>query len=820
MMSKPLDKLKKLKGKSLQEIQTRGGQAVAAYSEQLGLRKGLLNDKDMLNVVKSDAFAPSIGVSAAALFEKFYAGSTTGFFPSFLDSDETIQCFRDTFGSEAEEYFIRKADKVVAGKYDLMGFDNLDFGIPPDWHYEPVSETYSPLKHWKQFDESNTRETGDKKIVWELNRHRHFFAIGVAYRLTGDEEYADCFVEQLTDWMEKNPPGIGVNWLSSLEIALRAISWIWSFHLFRGSSAVTPELFYEAFKYLFAHGRHIEQYLSTYYSPNTHLTGEALGLYYLGTQLSFVERADHWKALGEEILLSEIDRQIRPDGVYFEQSTWYQRYTTDFYLQFLVLQKLNGDKLSSKNHKKLVGALRSLLDSQMYFTRPDGSSPLIGDDDGGRVLPDSSDAPDDFRSTLATGAVVFERGDYKWVAGEPKQDLLWLFGPKGISVFNSIQSVKPKHRSRAFTDSGFFVMRDGWLEHDNYMLIDAGEIGSLNGAHGHADTLAIDLAVAGRSMLVDSGTYTYSKTEELRNYFRSSVAHNTLTVDEKSSSDFGDAFSWRSRAEAKVSKWISQDRFDYFEGSHDGYRHLEGSPVDYSRDILFLKSDYWIIRDFVKTVGEHRYQLNFHFNPGTKPAVEGIRDELKCVSENPNGDSGMRMFTFGDNGAWQRKESWVSKNYGSRVNAPFLRYVSKGIGPQEFMTFLLPTFPGNQKPEVFETEIVGGRAFVVNFRGHNDLLVFSDGEQIIRTEFFNTDFKFLWARMRENEKLPDEFVLIGGRNFSVGGREIFNYPKPLEFATARRFGNRLNVRSPESVFSVSLPKTNSRTFILKTTPER
>ena len=37
-------------------------------------------------------------------------------------------------------------------------------------------------------------------------------------------------------------------------------------------------------KFLEVSARHVERYLSTYFSPNTHLTGEALGLLYIGTQ--------------------------------------------------------------------------------------------------------------------------------------------------------------------------------------------------------------------------------------------------------------------------------------------------------------------------------------------------------------------------------------------------------------------------------------------------------------------------------------------------------------------------------------------------------
>ncbi len=817
-MTNPLDTIKKLKGRSLEEIRTRGGQVVSAYSEQIGISGKVPTDKELHQLIDTSSFEDK-NLTPQIIFDKFFENSKESFFPSFFAKDKTIESFSENFDDETVKYFIEKANKILDGKFDLLGFKNLNFGEMVDWHYEPIAEKHSPLKHWKQFDELDTKETGDKKIIWELNRHQYFFTLGVAYWLTGDERYAATFVRHIDSWMEQNAPGMGINWFSSLEVSFRTMSWFWAFQFFKGSNSLTPTIFQKALKFLFVHGRHLEKYLSTYYSPNTHLTGEALGLYYLGTQLSFFKRSEHWRQIGSEILLAELDRQIYDDGVYFEQTTWYQRYTADFYLQFIILKKLNADSSDAELENKLSDKTQKLLDFLMNVTRPDGTTPLIGDDDGGRCLPLTSDKSDDFRGTLAVGSLVFKRGDYKLVSGKVSQEILWLLGSEGVKAFDSIRSGKPENDSRAFKNGGYFVMRDGWTSSDNYLLVDAGEIGAMNGGHGHADSSAFQLAVGGRTILVDSGTYTYHKSKELRDFYRSSQAHNVLTIDEKSSSEPGEKFSWNSKAETNVNDWISDNRFDFFETTHNGYKYLESSPAEVTRSILFLKNDYWIMRDFVKTVGEHSYQQNFHFNAKTNPHVENLDNGRSCVTETPENETGLRLFTFGDNGGWQRKESWISKCYGERVNAPFLRYVSKGIGPQEFMTFMIPSDRGFHKPEVYETEIVGGRAFVINYRDYQDLFVFADTERVIRTELFNTDFRFLWARLSEGEKLPEEFVMIDGKNFSLGGRDIINYPNKLKFAVARRLGNKLNVRTSEGVFSVSLPQTNSKTYILKTTPD-
>jgi hypothetical protein len=812
-MANPIDKLKKIKGKSWSELRTRSEQAFAVYSEQIGLSGKLPTDEELLKLIEKSQFGTE-KITPQTLFDKFFENSEYAFFPSFRQKEKTLEAFRREFGERSARFFIEKADRMIDGKFDLLGYLNLDFGAPIDWHYEPVAGKNSPLKHWKQFDELDSSETGDKKVIWEINRQQHFFTLGVAYWLTGDERYAKVFAEHLESWMQQNPPGMGVNWLSSMEVAFRAISWIWAFNFFKNSKSFTPELFQKALKFLFLHGKHIEKYLSTFYSPNTHLTGEALGLYYLGTQLPFLSRAKHWCKMGEEILFAELDRQFLPDGVYFEQSTWYQRYTTDFYTHFLILKTLSGDDANKNLQEKLAAKLQSSLDFQMYITRPDSTTPLIGDDDGGKSLPHGNSASNDFRATLSTGAILFERGDYKFVARDFAEETLWLLGAEGKQSFENLRAFRPQLNSKDFASGGYFVMRDGWAETDNYLLVDCGSLGSLNGGHGHADALAINLSVAGETKLVDSGTYTYHESNELRDFFRSTIGHNTLMVDGKSQSEPGGKFNWKTKADARLNSWISQDRFDFFEGSHDGYERLQ-SPATHTRSILFLKNDYWIMRDFVKTDGEHDYGLNYHFDTNANPALESAENENLCISES----DGLRLFTFGDNGNWQRKESWISTCYGKRANAPFLRFISKGTGAQEFFTFMLPNDGFSASPEVFETPVNGGRAFLIKYRDYQDLFVFTDIEQVIRTEFFNTNFQFLWARLSEGEELPEEFVLVNGTNFSLDGREIINYPNKLKFAIARRLGNRLNVRTSESVFSVSLPQKKSTTYVLKTSEQ-
>jgi hypothetical protein len=176
---------------------------------------------------------------------------------------------------------IEKADRITSGKFDLLGYRDLSFGDPIDWHLEPTSGKRIPLIHWSKLDYLDAGVAGDKKVTWELNRHQYFVTLGQAYWLTGHDRYAQTFTQHLDSWMDANPPKLGINWASSLEVAFRSMSWLWAFYFFKSSPSLNPETCKRACKFLYLNARHLESYLSTYFSPNTHLTGEALGLFFL-----------------------------------------------------------------------------------------------------------------------------------------------------------------------------------------------------------------------------------------------------------------------------------------------------------------------------------------------------------------------------------------------------------------------------------------------------------------------------------------------------------------------------------------------------------
>jgi hypothetical protein len=698
---------------------------------------------------------------------------------------EVVSALTSRLGKSERETLIAAANQIVYGHFRLLGYADLSFGNPVDFHSDPVAGKRVPLVHWSRIDYLNPEVAGDHKIIWEFNRHQWFVTLGRAWWLTGDEKYARCFVDSLAAWMDQNPPKLGINWASSLELALRAIAWTWALALFRDHQSLSADLLKRARKFLYLHGRHIETYLSTYFSPNTHLTGEALGLVYLGSAFPEFNRAARWRDSGIRIMLDMLDRHVRPDGAYFEQSSYYHRYTADFYTHLYLLTRDSDPRVAEAVRPRLL----ALLDHLQAIARPDGTTPFFGDDDGGRLLVLDERPANDFRAALSTGAVIFGRADFKRTAGELAQETLWLLGPWEAATFDALAPEKPGHTSRAFPDGGCYVMRDGWGRDSNYLLVDCGPHGSLSCGHSHADALAIEVAVLGRPVLIDPGTYTYTASAGLRDRFRSTPAHNTVTVDGQSSSEPAGPFSWHRVAACSLRTWISRPRFDFFDGSHDGYTRLP-DPVTHHRTILFLKDDYWIMRDRLLASGAHRYDVKFHFPPGAAPAVGSV-DGIEVLRSSQI-IPGLDVWALGAAGRWEIGEDLVSPCYGRHEKAAVATFSVKAPGQTDIVTILAPRGEAGPRWVARALQAAAGRCLAVESQHTIDLVLIGAGA-VAGPMAVSSDFEWSWARLSRDGSRLCEWVGVKGQSFDFGNVFRFRADQPLGWVSVTRSGGELHV---------------------------
>jgi hypothetical protein len=332
-----------------------------------------------------------------------------------------------------------------------------------------------------------------------------------------------------------------------LEVAFRALSWLWVRHLIGDfQDGLLPALY--------LHGWYIERFLSTYFSPNTHLLGEGVALFAIGTMCPQIADATRWQSRGWEIVLRQAETQVRPDGFHFEQSVYYHIYALEFFQFARNLAAINAiaiPPLFDRTIEKMSDALAAISQA--------GRPPNFGDDDGGRVL----------------GGQV----------------------PRRARLQSS---------STALLSAGIYAMASA----DSELLIDAGPQGPFSGGHGHADALSIQLITKGRPVLIDPGTFCYVCPE--RDRFRGTAAHNTLQVDALDQAQPDGPFAWSGMPETTVDRWHATEDCDFFAGHHNGYQ-----PVIHYRWVFGLKNKFWLVRDLVTELRPsgraHRLDIHWHF---------------------------------------------------------------------------------------------------------------------------------------------------------------------------------------------------------------
>ncbi|HZR22946.1 MAG TPA: alginate lyase family protein [Vicinamibacterales bacterium] len=571
----------------------------------------------------------------------------------------------------AERQAAMRADRVLFGHYDLLGYRGLRFDDSGrfEWNYDPVHDRRAPHVFWASVPYLDPA-IGDHKIIWEFNRHQHWMTLGRAYWLTGDRKYRDRFVAELTSWLDANPPLWGINWSSMLELALRSLSWVWALHCFVDPDAndATPwtvDLLLALDRQL----AHVEHNASYYFSPNTHLTGEALALYVAGRAVPMLSGSARYEAVGRRILVDEAERQIAGDGGHVERSAHYHRYTLDFYTLALTIARITHDPVAPVFERavgKLAFAARILADDR-------GRLPHLGDDDGGAMWwALTGRRTDDIRDSLATVAALLERPDLQ--IGPTPEETYWLlahpvFQSPNQPAIRIPQSALP---STALADTGYYVSRS---EEGTHLVIDGGPHGYQNGGHAHADALAVTLSVRGLPLLIDPGAGCYTIDPDLRDRMRSSALHNTVTVDDRSQSIPRGPFHWAHTANAHVTRWRTNDGFDYFDGSHDGY-----APIVHRRHLVTLHRDLIVIADLIDGPGPHRAASHWHLDPRWSVDLRGNRAVLTASTERIGffSTTGTMDVFCGDSGSGL---GWYSPAYGRVDPTRSIRVSGEGTGP-------------------------------------------------------------------------------------------------------------------------------------------
>jgi uncharacterized heparinase superfamily protein len=341
-----------------------------------------------------------------------------------------------------------------------------------------------------------------------------------------------------------------------------------------------------------------------------------MGAFFAGSE------AERWLDRAATLLTRELAEQILPHGEHFERSPMYHAEMLEAVLDVRdAVAGLRPD-LAEQCHvagRKMAAFLRAIL-------HPDGEIPLLGD------------------ACLGQGPHLAARMD------RAEEDAL------------SKDALPRKATSGAEQVGNYWVYRNG----GEMMLFDAGPVGPDHlPAHAHADLLSLEASIGGRRLFVDSGVYNYDD-DPMRQYCRSTAAHNVLQIDGQDQCDMWSRFRMGSRGWPSGLAHGKEAGFSWARAQHNAYRRL-GVPV-VGRWVACRPGGPWFCIDWAEGKGTHELTASLHLHPEVH--VEQVADARLRLTLN-----GMPFqLEWLTPGLATVSESWYCPELGRRQQAPVVRW--------------------------------------------------------------------------------------------------------------------------------------------------
>jgi hypothetical protein len=514
------------------------------------------------------------------------------------------------------EAIIRFADLVLAGRIPLMGYGNVALGAEPDWHQDWVSG-----KHWAFAPSSSlpvVRHDGsDVKAPWELSRLQFLPVLAKAGILTGDDRYRKAACDFVSDWIDRNPVGIGVNWTLAMEAALRGISLCLLLELMWPLTAKEEPWLEKVTRSLWQHLLFIEAHKEfSHLIRSNHYLSNIVGLTTLSAVLHGPAMDKRFTRYAHEVQ-REILLQTYEDGGDWEASTGYHALVSQMFLHSYLVQKARGTPLDVDFEQRLTAMFQWMA----ILADRDGVLPHLGDCDDGRVellLDDIMQAslPAEQRNSLCLSNYL---GLASHLLNQPfgsaVGEIAW-FGGHALHT-----PAREPQRVELLNHSGLAVARTEGAE-----LIFCAMPNGINGkgSHTHSDKLSFVLRLDGSELFCDSGTRCYTRDARLRNRYRSAVSHNVVAVDyqEHNSITLDKEALFRAGNEAAVSpiEVLGQNGAIVLAASHEGYARF---GVHCTRT-LHLRKNRLSIRDEITGGGNHDIAIYFQVAPEWAVAADQV----------------------------------------------------------------------------------------------------------------------------------------------------------------------------------------------------
>ena len=530
----------------------------------------------------------------------------------------------EAWSVEAGATPVAESDAFARGYARVFSHQLVEVGRPDRWT-RSVLTGYStdPYAHW-----SRLRDNGsdDIKGVWELSRFSFAFPLVRAWLRDGDDRHVELFWSTLEDWMTRNPPNRGPNWMCGQEAAFRLIAVTFAVQAFRDHPASTDERLTLAARLADATGRRIAFHLDYALSQkNNHGIAEAVGLQTIGTFWSILGGSAHWYQEGRAALVAQCAELIAPDGGFSQHSTNDHR---------LLLQLLTWSELVERTVSRyaLPESVReqavAATDFLAKLMEPDGTVPRYGADDGANLFPFGGGF-EDFRPAVGAALVLF-KGE-RLPAGPWDETALLLLGPLAASA----ESVP--HAAVECRDSGVYTFRHG----RGTLFFRAPS--AFRTRPSQADQLHVSLRWDGEWITEDPGTYSYNAPGGWGG-FAGSRFHNVVTVGDFDAMRRVGRFLWL--------PWVGCEVRNYFKSMQAS--HL-GFPGFKSQRRVIKIANGFVIIDRMSGLVKQEGTCTLRWHGRRRAGLE----QLTVACSAPSTEE--YVTTLPDGG-----EGWHSTHYGSK----------------------------------------------------------------------------------------------------------------------------------------------------------
>ena len=408
---------------------------------------------------------------------------------------------------------VAEADAFARGYARVFSHQLVEVGPPDRWTRNVLTgRSLDPFAHWSRQHDAGT---DDIKGVWELSRFAWAYALVRAWLRDGDARHVELFWTTLEDWMARNPPNRGPNWMCGQEAALRLITVTYALQAFRDHPATTDDRLTLVARLADATARRIRFHFDYARSQqNNHGISEAIGLQTAATFWPDLPGSSAGYRRGMAALAEQCAELIGPEGGFSQHSTNYHRLLLQLLTWSEIVERSVRDTLPEAVRARAVAATEFLAD----LLEEDGTVPRYGADDGASLFPLSGCGYEDFRPAIGAALALF-KGE-RLPAGPWDEAALLLLGPVAASAAPSARA------PAAFVDAGVFEFR-----HPRGMLFFRAPT-RFRTRPSHADQLHVSLRWDGEWLTEDPGTYSYNAPGGWDG-FAGARFHNLVTVDDR-----------------------------------------------------------------------------------------------------------------------------------------------------------------------------------------------------------------------------------------------------------------------------------------------